>query len=100
MAERDRPAVDVDLPGVPAEVLVDGAGLRRERLIGLDQIEIAYVPPGLLERRARGRDRAGAHDRGIDPGMRPRHDARERLLAALGGLARLHEDDRRRAVVD
>src|SRR5262245_47019490 len=40
MTERDRPAVDVDLRGVPAEILVDGAGLRGERLVRLDQIEI------------------------------------------------------------
>src|SRR5262249_32170274 len=80
MADRDRAAVDVDLRGVPAEVLVDRAGLRGERLVGLDQIEIADVPAGLLERGARCRDWAAAHDRGIDAGMRPRHDARQRGL--------------------
>src|SRR5262249_56679694 len=32
MTERDRPAADVDLRGVPAEILADGAGLRSERL--------------------------------------------------------------------
>src|SRR5215207_3228991 len=35
MAERDRAAIDVDDLGVPAEVLVDRAGLRREGLVGL-----------------------------------------------------------------
>src|SRR5215468_11371667 len=44
MAEGDRAAVDVDLVGIPAEVLVDGAGLRRERLVRLDQVEVADVP--------------------------------------------------------
>ena len=39
MADRDRAAVD--LRGIPAEVLVDRAGLRREGFIGLDQVEIA-----------------------------------------------------------
>ena len=38
---RDRAAVDVDLAGVPAEVLVDRAGLRGEGLVGLDQVEVA-----------------------------------------------------------
>src|SRR6266851_9048364 len=47
VADRDRAAVDVDLGSIPAEILVDGAGLRREGLIGLDQIEIADVPAGL-----------------------------------------------------
>src|SRR5262249_13875953 len=84
MAERDPPAVDVDLRGVPAEVLVDGAGLRGERLVRFDQIEIADIPAGLLERGARRRDRSGAHDRRINTRVRPRHDAGERFLAALG----------------
>src|SRR5215212_6600488 len=48
MPDRDRATIDVDLGSIPAEVLVDGAGLRRERLIGLDQIEIADVPAGLF----------------------------------------------------
>src|SRR5262249_28116615 len=67
-------AVDVDLRGVPAEVLVDRAGLRGESLVGLDQVEIADVPAGLLERRARGRNRPGAHDGGVDAGVRPGDD--------------------------
>jgi hypothetical protein len=47
MANRDRTAVDVDLGGIPAEVLIDRAGLRREGFIGLDQVEIANLPAGL-----------------------------------------------------
>src|SRR5215510_8147251 len=39
VAEGDGAAVDVDLAGVPAEVLVDGAGLGGEGLVGLDQVE-------------------------------------------------------------
>src|SRR5262249_3629764 len=49
MAERDRPAVDVDLGGIPAEVLVDRAGLRGESLVGLDQFEVLDLPAGFLE---------------------------------------------------
>src|SRR5205085_6509267 len=33
MPDRDRAAVDVDLVGIPAKVLVDRAGLRGERLV-------------------------------------------------------------------
>ena len=44
VADRDRAAVDVDLGRIPAQVLVDRAGLRRECLVGLDQIEIADAP--------------------------------------------------------
>src|SRR5262249_48355478 len=53
MAQRNRAAVDVDLVGVPAEVLVDRAGLGRERLVRLDQIEVLDLPARLLERCAR-----------------------------------------------
>src|SRR5262249_202286 len=58
MAEGDGAAVDVDLLGVPAEPLIDRAGLSREGLVGLDQIEILHAPAGLLQRLLRGRDRA------------------------------------------
>src|SRR5947208_7174509 len=40
MAERDGAAIDVDPVGVPAEVPIDRAGLRGERLVGLNEIEI------------------------------------------------------------
>ena len=90
------PPLTLTLRGVPAEVLVDRAGLRRERLVGFDQVEVVVLPAGLLERGARGRDRPGAHDRGIDAGLRPRHDARERRLAELGGFATPSSAPRRR----
>ncbi len=100
MADGDRAAVDVDLGGIPTEVLVDGAGLRGKRLIGLDQVEIGDIPTRLLERRARGRDRAGPHDRRVDARVRPGDDAGERRLAALGRFAGLHQHQGRGAVVD
>src|SRR5579864_2016329 len=100
MADGDCAAIDVDLAGVPAEVLVDRASLRGERFVGLDQIEVADAPAGLLQRRARGWDRAGAHDLRIDPGLRPRHDAGERRLAELGGFACLHQHHGGGAVID
>ena len=39
--ERDRAAVDVDAVPVPAERVAVGQRLRRERLVGLDQVEVA-----------------------------------------------------------
>src|SRR5215213_2028086 len=71
MPERNGAAVDVDLGGIPAEVLVDRAGLGGEGLIGLDQIEVANIPAGLLQRGARCRNWPGAHDLRIDAGMCP-----------------------------
>src|ERR1700683_1644883 len=100
MPDGDGAAVDVDLLGIPGEVFVDRAGLRGERLVGLDEIEVADIPAGLLQRRARGGDRPGAHDLRIDAGLRPRHDTGEGRLAQLGGLARLHQHHRAGAVVD
>src|SRR6516225_1393312 len=72
---RNRSAIDVDLRSVPAKVLVDRTGLRGEGFVCFDEIEIADAPAGLFEGRARSRNGSGAHDRGVDPGMRPGHDA-------------------------
>src|ERR1044072_9426155 len=54
VADRDRAAVDVDLVGVPAELLADRERLGGERLIGFDEVEIGDRPAGFLERALRG----------------------------------------------
>ena len=77
------PPLTLTFVGIPAEVLVDRAGLGGEGLVGLDQVEVVGLPAGLLERLAAGRDRAGAHDRRIDAGGRPGDDAGQRREAAL-----------------
>ena len=77
-----------------AQACAANASLASTRSRSLD------LPAGLLERGARRRDRARAHDRRIDAGVRPRHDARKRDLAALGRIARGHQHHRGRAVVD
>src|SRR5918996_31339 len=61
MADGDGAAIDIDLADIPAEILVHGERLRGEGLIGLDQVEIANIPAGLLERLAGGGNRARAH---------------------------------------
>src|SRR5450631_730656 len=71
MADGDGAAIDVDLGRIPAEVLIDRASLRRESFIRFDQVEVLFLPAGLLERGARRRDRTGAHDRRIDAGLCP-----------------------------
>ena len=88
MADGDGAAIDVDDRRIPAHVLVDGAGLRGEGLVGLDEVEVVDLPAGLLQRLARGRDRAGAHDRRIDAGGRPGGDARERRRGRASRLPR------------
>ena len=94
------PPLTLTLRGIPAEVLVDRAGLRGEGLVGLDQVEVADVPAGLLQRGAGSRDRSGAHDLRIDAGLAPRHDAAEHLLAFLGGLLGGHQHHGGGAVID
>ena len=44
MTDRDGPAIHVHLRGVPAQVLVDGACLRREGFVGFDQVEVVNGP--------------------------------------------------------
>src|SRR6516162_9780831 len=100
MTNCDGAAVDIYFVGIPAEVLVDGAGLRGKSFIGFDKIEVADIPAGLLERRTRRRYRASAHDFRVDAGLRPGHDARQRHLAELGRFARLHQYHRGGAVID
>ena len=72
--------------------LLTAQRLGGEGLVGLDQVEVADLPAGALQRLARGRDRPGAHDRRIDAGGGERGDARQRLQAALLGLGRAHHD--------
>ena len=58
------------------------------------------LPAGLFERLAGGRDRAGAHDRGIDAGGGPGGDAGERREPALLRLRFRHQHDGGGAVID
>src|SRR6516165_2601212 len=44
VAERDCTAIDVDLARVPAEILVDRAGLGRESLVRFDEVEVLDLP--------------------------------------------------------
>src|SRR5262249_27632316 len=100
MTERNRPAVDVDLRGIPAEILIHCASLRGKCLVSFHEIEVSNVPASFLECGARCRDGPGTHDGRINSRMRPGYDARKRRLAELGGLACFHEHDGGGAVVD
>src|SRR6185369_15866295 len=70
MAEGDRPAVDVDLRRIQTELVDANERLRRERLVQLDQIEVADRDSGPLECLARRRNRSVSHDRRVDAGDR------------------------------
>src|ERR1700682_6619989 len=71
VAERDRPAIDVELVGIEAQIFTDRAGLRGEGLVGLDEVGVADRPAGFVQGHAASGDRPTAHDRRVDPGGRP-----------------------------
>ena len=96
VAERDRPAVDVDLLGIEPELVDAHDRLRGERLVELDEVEVVDADAGPLERLACRRDRPDAHDRGIDAGDGRRDDAGHRVQAELAGPLRLDEQHGRR----
>ena len=54
MADGDGAAIDVDLVGVPAELLADRERLGGERLVGFNQVEVLDRPAGFLQRLLRG----------------------------------------------
>ncbi len=47
MAEGDGAAVHVHARGVPAELAADGAALRGERFVGLDEVDVVERPARL-----------------------------------------------------
>ena len=100
VTERDGAAVRIHLLRVEPELLRDAHRLRRERLVRLDDVEVADLELRLRERALDGGDRAEAHDLRIDAGVAVRHQARHRLQAlALRGRA-LHQHDRGCGIVD
>ena len=76
VAERDRAAVDVGPLAVEAELLLDGEVLRRERLVDLDEIDVADLEPRAVQRAADRRRRADAHDLRIAAGDAPLRERR------------------------
>ena len=100
MADRDRPAIDIELFPVPTELLADRQRLGGKGFISFDQIQTIDRPSRLLQRRPAGRDRTGSHDRGIDAGLGLGFNARERRDAALITLFAGHQHQCGGAVVD
>jgi hypothetical protein len=76
VAERDRAAERVELPGVDAELVAAGHYLRGERLVELDDVDVLDRHRRLLEHALHGGDRAEAHDLRADRGDRGGDDPR------------------------
>src|SRR5699024_3795790 len=62
VAERDRPAMDVERVVVDAEVLGRRDDLRGEGFVQLDQVHVVDAEAGIGQRPPRGLDRAQTHD--------------------------------------
>src|SRR3954447_1234560 len=99
MADRDGAAVHVEPVEVDPEVLVRRHDLGRERLVDLNQVDVAdghartgECPLGRL-------DRTEPHDLGREGAHAGRHDPGQGSDAELGRLRVGHDDDRCRAVV-
>ena len=92
VAERDRAAVEVQHLVANAEFAHARQGLRGEGLVEFDDVDRADLDIGALQRLARRRDRADAHDVRLAAGHRHRGEARQRLkVVALGEFFRADE---------
>src|SRR5512135_1247889 len=69
VAQGDGAAVRIDLRGVEPEVLADAQRLGRERLVGLDDVDLGDREAGLGERAADRAHWAEAHDLRVDAGV-------------------------------
>src|SRR5690606_13555133 len=78
-----------------AELLLAGEVLGGERLVDLDQVEVGLLEAGPGEGAADRRDRADAHDRGLDAGDVPLDHAGQR--GEVVALYRLFAGDDQRA---
>src|SRR5690606_19801507 len=66
VAEGDGAAVDVDLLGVDAALLLPGEHDRGEGLVDLEQVDLVDADAGALGEALGGVDRAGEHEDGVD----------------------------------
>ena len=69
MTERDSAAVRIGALRGKAKLARHRTGLRRERLIGFDHVEIRYLQPGPGKQLAHGIDRPDAHHVRLHPGV-------------------------------
>ena len=100
MADGDRaaPRVHARVVVVDAEVVEQREHLNGERLVELEQADVVDRQPGLAQRLLGARDRADAHDLGLDAGEPEAGQLHlDREVELLGGV-RAREQRHRRAV--
>jgi hypothetical protein len=96
--ERHRAAVDVDALHVGPELALPGADDRRERLVDLDQVEVADPQACAVQQLARRRDRAGEHDHRVHADRHLVDDPRPRRQPEALGRGPAGQEDRGGAV--
>src|SRR5262245_59445058 len=99
VAMRDRSAFDVDQILRELELAQASEWNRGERLVDLDSLNVGYLPARALQGKPHRGYRPDAEHPGFDRRDAVRHEARERLEAALLGERALGHDHRRRAAV-
>ena len=98
MTDRDGPAVDVHAVGVELELVGHCHGLRRERLVDLDQVEPLHRPARPAKRLAQRRDRPDPHVVGVHARGRGAHIPGHRH-GAVGGERPLRRQQQARGAV-
>jgi hypothetical protein len=92
VAERDRAAVHVQPIGRDAELARAVEGLRGERLVDLEEIDVRDLEPGLREELLDRGERADAHDRRVDADRDVRAEVAEALQAERLRLLGAHDE--------
>ena len=93
MADRDRAAVHVHLRLVDPELAHDRERLRGERLVQLDEVEVADREPGAVEQLAHRGHRPDPHHARVDTGDRRGDERAERLDPERARLLLRGDDD-------
>src|SRR6266404_6617930 len=83
MAQRDRAAMDIEPLAGERQLTLDGAGLRRERLVDLDEIHVIHRQSGLCQSGPRRGHRTDSHHGRIDSCHAPRNQPSEWLQLAV-----------------
>src|SRR5207302_9568644 len=83
MAERDRPAIDVETLRIDGQLAEAGEHLRGEGFIELDQIDLVERQPGDFQHLANRRHRSDAEALRFDTRGCERDESRERLQTTL-----------------
>ncbi len=74
----DGTAVDVEAVLGNGELTADGDGLRRERFVELEEVDVTQLDTCFLQRQAHRGDGSHAHDAGGDTGARVTANASQR----------------------